>query len=271
MLQELIAPLCVSALNTPAATASAKVFLRVLRDSLFAQAGGSNLLLPRVDLSALFPQAAVRWLQSQGAQVALGSRVQALEQLPEGWRLQGERFDAVLLAVAARDASRLLQQSEGGVQQGVAAQFRAWRQSADALQFEAITTVYAHAEGARLARPMLALRSAAQRPAQVAFDRGQFGGPAGLIAFVVSASTGERAAIEAQVLAQAREHLGLNLQALRSVTERRATFSCSAGLRRPTMEIASRLRACGDYVEGPYPATLEGAVRSALHAVTYRA
>jgi predicted NAD/FAD-dependent oxidoreductase len=36
------------------------------------------------------------------------------------------------------------------------------------------------------------------------------------------------------------------------------------------MEIAPGLRACGDYVEGPYPATLEGAVRSGLNAVTYR-
>ncbi len=47
---ELIEPLCVSALNTPAAQASASVFLRVLRDALFGVAGGSHLLLPRTDL-----------------------------------------------------------------------------------------------------------------------------------------------------------------------------------------------------------------------------
>ena len=61
--QEFIEPLCVSALNTPMAEASAQVFLRVLRDALFAERGGSNLLLPRVDLSALFPQAAARWIE----------------------------------------------------------------------------------------------------------------------------------------------------------------------------------------------------------------
>jgi hydroxysqualene dehydroxylase len=33
------------------------------------------------------------------------------------------------------------------------------------------------------------------------------------------------------------------------------------------MLIAPGLLACGDYVEGPYPSTLEGAVRSALAAV----
>ena len=37
------------------------------------------------------------------------------------------------------------------------------------------------------------------------------------------------------------------------------------------MRVAPALFACGDYVEGPYPATLEGAVRSGLaaaHAAT---
>jgi predicted NAD/FAD-dependent oxidoreductase len=32
------------------------------------------------------------------------------------------------------------------------------------------------------------------------------------------------------------------------------------------MEIAAGLLACGDYVAGPYPSTLEGAVRSGLEA-----
>ena len=267
VMQELIAPLCVSALNTPASIASAKVFLRVLKDSLFAQAGGSNLLLPRVDLSALFPQAAAQWLRGHGACVALGQRVQAIRQLPGGWQVLGERFDRVVVALAARDAARLLQCSEASDE--VMQQFEGWRRSAESLQFEAITTVYGYAAGARLSRPMLALRSDALCPAQVAFDRGQLGGPPGLIALVISASTGERESIEAQTLAQARSQLGLELLAVRTVTEKRATFSCSAGLHRPPMEIAPGLRACGDYVAGPYPATLEGAVRSALHAVTY--
>jgi predicted NAD/FAD-binding protein len=50
---ELIEPLCVSALNTPADQASAQVFLRVLKDALFGVRGGSHLLLPRTDLGAL--------------------------------------------------------------------------------------------------------------------------------------------------------------------------------------------------------------------------
>jgi len=98
------------------------------------------------------------------------------------------------------------------------------------------------------------------------FDRGQLGGPAGLLAFVVSASTGERDALQAQVLQQARTQLGRSLQSVQTVVEKRATFACTPGVMRPAMQIAPGLLACGDYVAGPYPATLEGAVRSGLNA-----
>jgi hypothetical protein len=174
-----------------------------------------------------------------------------------------------VLAVGARDAVRLLEQSVPMLPEPLAQRLQSWRVLAQTLQFEAITTVYGYAAGTRLSQPMLALRSDATYPAQFAFDRGQLGGPAGLIALVVSASVGDLASIESQVLAQARQQLNLDLQVLRSVTEKRATFACTAALIRPGMDIAPGLRACGDYVAGPYPATLEGAVRNGLNAVTY--
>ena len=264
VMHELIEPLCVSALNTPADRASGRVFLRVLRDSLFGQAGSSDLLLPRTDLTALFPQAALNAVAQRGAVLRLGVRIDQLETAGGGWRLAGpqmhaEEFDRVILATSASSALSLL---EGTAQAStLAATLRS-------LRFEAITTVYAWGEGASLAQPMLALRSdsSGKAPAQFVFDRGQLGGPAGLLAFVVSASTGEREVLQTQVLAQARDQLNLSLQALQTVVEKRATFACTPALARPPMHIAPGLLACGDYVEGPYPATLEGAVRSALAA-----
>jgi squalene-associated FAD-dependent desaturase len=255
VMQELIEPLCVSALNTPAHQASAQVFLRVLHDALFAVRGGSQLLLPRLDLGALFPQTAAHWLQSHGAPVRTGARITALQQKGTHWQLDGETFDVVLLACSSTEAARL-----------AAPLNAAWAATTEALHFEAITTVYAWAQDARLAVPMLALRHDAQQPAQFVFDRGQLGGPAGLLAFVVSASQGERDALQAQVLAQARAQLGLELQAAQTVVEKRATFACTPGLQRPSQDIVPGLLACGDYVAGPYPATLEGAVRSGLAA-----
>jgi hypothetical protein len=141
-----------------------------------------------------------------------------------------------------------------------------WIAQAEALRHLPITTVYAlvpDTAGSVLPCPMLALRPQAGQPAQFVFDRGQLGGPAGLLAFVVSASESDRSRVEQQVLAQARSQLGLErLQPLQTVVEKRATFACTPGLRRPGLALAPGLWACGDYTEGPYPATLEGAVRS---------
>jgi squalene-associated FAD-dependent desaturase len=255
---ELIEPLCVSALNTPAARASGEVFLRVLRDALFGRGhrdwGGSNLLLPRQDLGRLLPEAAGAWLQGAGADLRVGERVQRLQRAGTQWRADDALFDHVVLATPSLEAARLVTES-GADAQG-------WAAAARALDFEAITTVYATG-GPRLPQPMLALHSAPGAPAQFVFDRGQLGGPAGLLAFVVSASPRERQQVESEVVAQAAA-LGWQVQPLQTVVEKRATFACLPGLHRPPQAIAPGLWACGDYVEGPYPATLEGAVRSGL-------
>lgn len=267
VMAELIEPLCVSALNTPAPRASGQVFLRVMQDALFGVQGGSRLLLPKVDLSELFPGAAARWLSRQGGQLRLGTRVTALVPAGLQWQIQGEAFDAVILATSASESSRALDNSAQAAPDSIANKLQQWGCITRALQYEAIATVYAFGADVTLPRPMQTLRSSAAMPAQFAFDRGQLGGPGGLLAFVVSASTLARDALQTQVLAQAQQQLGLNLQAVQTIVEKRATFACTPGLQRPALQIAPGLLACGDYVAGPYPATLEGAVRSAVAAV----
>lgn len=269
-MRELVEPLCVSALNTPAERACAQVFLRVMQDALFSQPGGADLLLPRTDLSALLPDAALAWLAARGPAPRLGVRVQALTRSATGWQLSAsgsadaddseENFDAVLLACPPPEAARLAT--------GTMAD---WAEQAAGLQHEPIATVYARVVSSetaanKLTQPMLALHCSADAPAQFVFDRGQLGGPAGLLAFVVSASVGDKALLSAQVLAQGQAQLGLQLELVQTIVEKRATFACTPGLQRPSAQIAPGLLACGDYVAGPYPATLEGAVRSGLQA-----
>ena len=51
------------------------------------------------------------------------------------------------------------------------------------------------------------------------------------------------------------------------ITEKRATFACLPGLTRPAAETAlPGLLLAGDYIASDYPATLESAVRSGVHA-----
>lgn len=262
---QLVEPLCVAALNTPADLASGRVFLRVLKDGLFGERGCADLLLPKRSLSALLPEPAAQWLSRAGSRVRLNARVQEL--IPAGaaaWRVDGERFDAVILAATATEAARLVQ--------SVRPQ---WALQAAALRHEPIVTVYATSPGARIVHPMTALQTSASEPAQFVFDLQALCGKAGLLAFVISGAgnwveRGTQAIIEA-TLAQARRRLAACLRQplhmARALAERRATFACTPGLLRPPMSIAAGLLAAGDYVEGPYPATLEGAVRSGLRAV----
>jgi len=260
---DLIEPLCVAALNTPPVQASAQVFLRVLRDALFCGAGSSDLLLPCAPLDTLLPQPAAAWLAAHGVPLHTASRVNQLVR-NGGWLLDDRRFDAVVLACSAAEAARLCS--------GIAAD---WARQAAALRYEPIVTVYLHCPGARLALPMLALHADARSPAQFVFDLGALNGRSGLFAFVISGAAewvarglqAAAAATHAQALAAFAPDTWPSAPRLVHVAaDKRATFRCTPGLRRPPAAIAAGLWAAGDYVAGPYPATLEGAVRSGRDA-----
>ena len=298
LMDSFIEPLCVSALNTPASRASGQVFLRVLKDSLFGVRGGSNLLLPTVDLGALFPNAAVKWLQQppRSAHMRLGTRVTALHaasanpagKQPGGWWVNAEHFDHVVwsnsdskvpsalidIGFSATDNEVFTSPTESRAASHEQTPLEQWQHATGQLRHEAIATVYAwhnpstpaapatETERHLLPQAMTALWPNAQHPAQFVFDRSWLGGPFGLLAFVVSASEGNAQSIAQQVCLQAQSQLGLKVTAIKTVVEKRATFACTPGLERPAMHMAPQLVAAGDHVQGPYPATLEGAVRS---------
>ncbi len=270
LMHDFVDPLCISALNLPATQASGRIFLRVMQDGLFSGQGGSNLLIARTDLSSLFPATAAQWLQARGTQLHLGARAQTLvyDTHTVQWLVNGQSFDAVVLATPCAEAARLVQQAQ--LPAAWQASAAPWATVAHALPHTAIATVYAFSQqplrnGKLLPAPMVALRSHASAPAQFAFDKAQLSGPAGLIALVVSASHGDKDTLQTQVLEQARTQLQLpDLQALQTVIDKRATFACTPLVQRPAHQILPSLWACGDYVDGPYPATLEGAVRSGM-------
>lgn len=262
---ELLEPLCVAALNTPAPQASAQVFLRVLKDALFGGKGAADLLLPRWRLSALLPDPAAKWLASAGARIELARRVDTLVAQESRWLVDGAAFDRVILAASALEAARLVSPIDA-----------AWSTEAQGLQYEPIVTVYAHSQDVRLPHPMMALHSDANRPAQFVFDLGALSGMEGVLAFVISGAAhwvglGADATIAAtlrQGLQALKPHLHHPLTGMRAISEKRATFLCTPGLTRPRMQVAPGLVAAGDYVDGPYPATLEGAVRAGVAAAS---
>lgn len=259
-------PLCVAALNTPGERADAAVFARVLRDALLRRRADSDFLVPAADLSAVLPEPALTWLGERGTRLLLGRRVAGLARTGAGWKVDAaevaEPFDLVVCATAPHEAAALLGPVEG--LGPLAARLAS-------IAHEPITTVYLqYATRVRLPHPLVALENA---PAQWLFDREALGGARGLVAAVISASHAE-AALDQEVLGtrvhREVERLAGPLEAPRwtkVITEKRATFSCTPGAFRPPAATGLEgLALAGDYTEGPYPATLEGAVASGLRA-----
>jgi squalene-associated FAD-dependent desaturase len=272
-------PLCLAALNTPPERASARVFLAVLRDSLGAGRTASDMLLPRLDLHALFPGAASAFIEQHGGAVRCGAKVSSIMREQSSWRVDATGkavggnasalFDAVVLAVPPPAAAALL----AGLPLGdIPARLAAF-------DYEPITTCYLqYAPEVRLGLPFYALKDDPERGhwGQFVFDRGQLdAGQAGLCAVVVSAS-GEAAALDQAALSHA---IAAQLAAVfgradlaapawtQVITEKRATFACTPGLQRlPTASGLPGLVLAGDYTDSDYPATLETAVRSGAAA-----
>jgi squalene-associated FAD-dependent desaturase len=269
MIELVWVPLCVAALNTPPGDASAQIFANVLRDSLAGSASASELLIPRVDLSELFPVPAARYLATRRGKLRTGNAIDAIRPVAGGFRLEGDPgsqpWPHVVVATAPYHAGTLL--ASTGQCDRLAAQI-------DALPHEPIVSVYlALGKGQRLPEPMIGLVSGATAgPAQWAFDRGQLGGPEGLIACVISASgpheTLPRDELILQTHAQLERHLGWRLPSpewSQVIVEKRATIACRPGIFRPGIRTPMRgLWLAGDYLESDYPATLESAVRSGI-------
>lgn len=255
-------PLCVAALNTTADQASAQMLANVLRDSLASHRAASDLLIPQVNLSALFPEPAAAFITRHGGQVRRNQRVTSLSQTAQGWRINDQDvFDHVVLAVAPYHLAALAPGLASCVKQ---------------LTWEPIVTSYlAYPAAVRLAYPMLGV---ADGMAQWLFDRGQLGGSAGLIAAVISARGRHLDLPSDQLEARIHQEIaklipaGIKPQHTHTIIEKRATFSCTPSLLRPVAETGlPGLWLAGDYVTSgditqDYPATIEGAVRSGVRA-----
>jgi len=257
-------PLTVAALNTPIAKASAQVLLNVLRDALDRRRADSDMLLPRLDFGALFPQRAARFVEERGGAVHLSCGVTRIIPVEDGFELETplgvQRFSQVICAAPPVVAARLLRPLPK-LAEAVA--------QIDALEHQPIYTVYLqYSSEMQLPHPMLGLH---QRISQWLFDKGQIAGQHGLIASVISAEGRHQgwshAELVAQVAAELQEEFGFPAQPLwhQVIAEKRATFCCAPNLSRPNQRTAlPGLWLAGDYTAGDYPATLEGAVMSGV-------
>ena len=257
-------PLCLAALNTPVAIASAQVFLNVLRDSLAADRAASDLLLPATDFSSLFPDPAATFIEKHGGRIFRSTRIAELQKVDAGWTAQGTPYDHIVLAVPPYHLGKLLAPHPECAP--ILAQV-------DTLTWQPIATVYlAYPAEVKLPFPMLGLDGG---HAHWLFDRGALCRQPGLLAAVISGAgrweTLTHEQLAATVHGEIVAHLGKLPNPLHHwvIEEKRATFACTPNLDRPrTATPMHNLWLAGDYVASDYPATLEGAIKSGVAAAT---
>jgi hydroxysqualene dehydroxylase len=259
-------PLCVAALNTPPAIASAQVFLNVLREGLDSGRHAGDLLLARVDLSALFPEPAGEFVRARGGSVRLGHPVEAIERdgadIVVRARDNEERYTHVVCATSASSAAALCKPlPELAPTVSLLARLR----------FQPICSVYLQFAGSvRLSAPMLGLSGGL---AHWVFDREAICAQRGLLAAVISAEGAHQKMPQGELARAVHAELSQRfgplppLQWHRVIAEKRATFECSVGLERPSTSTAlPNVHLAGDFTASDHPATIEGAVRSGIAA-----
>ncbi len=292
-------PLCLAALNTPLDQACAQLFARVLQDSLGGPKNACDILIPRVDLSQLWPEHVERYAPDSGASrlcVHRGHAVRHLASSASQVELDGQAFDAVIVAGNAPATHRLLQQlSPSGAGQCYLSMLAAF-------DYIPIATLTLRLERPwRLPQAMLLLKD---DPGQLQFGQWLFDrsalaagpgrksagkGPSApadsdhvptyadsLVHIVISDARDmmrhDRASVIAATIAQVREQSGrhgampcvLNHE---MIVEKRATFAATPGLKRPANRTPwSRVWVAGDWTDTSYPGVLEGAVRSGREA-----
>jgi squalene-associated FAD-dependent desaturase len=257
-------PLCVAALNTPPEIASAQVFLNVLRDSLSAARADSDIMLARVDLSALFPDPAAEFVRSRAGQVLTAHAVDAITMHDGNFTLQTRGQQLSFSHVVCALPPYRLATAVAGLPQ-----LNAIATLVEGFNYQPIYTVYLqYPRHTALPSPMLGMSDGL---AQWVFDRGALCGQAGLVAAVISTEGPHQNMTQDELArrlhAEMRQHFGAlpDPQWQRVIAEKRATFSCVAGLQRPAQHTPLKnFYLAGDYTANDYPATLEAAVRSGI-------
>jgi len=259
-------PLCIAALNTPVHKASAQILLNVLRDALTRKRADSDMLLPRIDFTALFPQRAAAYIQQHGGRVHTACGIKTIIPKGEVFELRTANdvytFSHIICAAPPAVAAKLLNP--------IAALATTVAQIT-ALEQQPIYTVHLqYPARVHLPHPMIGLH---QRTSQWLFDKGRIAGQHGLLAAVISAEgihqqlSGDELA--QKIITELRTEFGIVQQPqwCKVIAEKRATFCCTPGLQRPAQQTSiHRLLLAGDYTAGDYPATLEGAIMSGVRA-----
>jgi squalene-associated FAD-dependent desaturase len=273
-------PLCIATMNTAPDQACARLFARVIRDSLLnPEPGATDLLIPSVPLGQLWPETIAKRVTARWGHV-----VKKITPVDQGMQIDGEAFDACVLATPPANTCHLLAPET---------QFAELCRALEAFDYRSIATCYVEvSEHFPLPAPLLMFdhgrfnsnlapsppSSSLNARAHWVFDRPAILNepPKAQLAFVISDANNLNEPSDlalAKSLVEQLEHAlerreRAQVVNARCFVEKRATFAAVPELIRPAVKTGhERLVLAGDWTDTGYPAVLEGAVRSGIAAV----
>ncbi len=254
LIRQLWEPLTLAMLNTPIAEASAAVFANVLKATLFAGGNATELLIPRMPLGQVLPSPAAAFLKRRNAEIALNNRIQSL--LIDNNRVIGvvdqhgqqHLADAVILALPPSAQVKLLTSS-----------------ISPAMEYPICTVYLQYAASQRAPKSMTGFSGTVS---QWLFDRSAQ--QPGLMAVVISGPgrhmqlpKAELISVVSQELATLLPDWPLTANNALVIREKRATFACTPEIQKMRPDAATKVEnlwLAGDFVQHPFPATLETAI-----------
>lgn len=273
LIKQLWEPLCLSTLNTPIKEASANVFMRVFKDAFTNKRKDADLLIPTVDLSQLFPDAAIKYIEANGGKVYLKSRVEKItikNNLVTSLTVTVDEISQIIktsniiIATAPQNLKKLI---------GNHPELKSLTKKINQFHYQPIVTVYLqYPKETQINHGMVGMSSSIS---QWIFDRGVFCQQSGLFSVVISAKGPHMTMDDDKLTKTVHNDIAMllpNTPVLINsfvIREKRATFSCTVNINDIRPKNATDVKGlflAGDYTDTDYPATLEGAVRSGLNA-----
>ncbi len=259
-------PLAISIMNEKPGAASARVFVRSLREAFLSHRTGAALAIPRAGLSELLVDPAVSYIRARGGDVRFG--IDVAETIEEGGKAvrvrtkDGAVVDAssVILAVPSTHVARLLPASRH-------TDFHLREISSTAVSpILCIHLWYDHRVSPHAVLGVLG------RSVQWVFRHARVNAAGERLSLVISAAYEETALTNEALVARGIEDcVGIFGESAQSpyhavvIREKRATFSLSPeveALRPDVRTPVPNLFLAGDWTATGLPATVEGAIRS---------